>query len=156
MITCSLWHRGPSGHKYWNTDEEITKKSLLSASSTPWNVVSPICSKTKTNQNQTKTKQLPLSFCNIKQLIKMLISFYQLALEGIAKCPLWLELIFIKQNKIISWFVYKMEIKYILNSFLVFIEKNVSYLIWIINNKESNMESQKCSMRISGSVSEVL
>lgn len=96
--------------------------------------------KNKNKPKPIKTKQLPLSFCNIKQLIKMLISFYQLALEERAIGLLWLEPIFIKQNKIISWFVNKMKIKYILNSFLVFIEKNVSYLIWIINNKESNRE----------------
>lgn len=58
----------------------------------------------------------------------MLVHFYQLALEDTAMGLLWLEPIFIKQNKIASWFVNKMEIKYILNSFLVFIEKNVSYL----------------------------
>lgn len=86
----------------------------------------------------------------------MPICFYLLSLEETAMGPFWLEPIFIKQKKNISWFVNKMEIKYILNSFLALIEKNVSYLIWITDNEKSNMECQKGSMGISGSVSEVL
>jgi len=58
--------------------------------------------KNKNKPKPIKPKQLPLSLCNTKQLIKMLVHFYQLALEDTAMGLLWLEPIFIKQNKIAS------------------------------------------------------
>lgn len=46
----------------------------------------------KTNQNKTQ----PISFCDTKQLIKMLIGFYLLAFEETAMASLWFEQILLK------------------------------------------------------------
>lgn len=103
MIAFSLWHRGPSGYRYWNKDKELTKKGIAFCLCHSVKYCLPdLLKKTERKKTTIKNTATLILWGKKKQFISMLISFYLLAFEEVAMGSLWLEPKFIKQNKMIA------------------------------------------------------